>query len=130
MTVCVSAKMPNKIVSICALLLFCTLSQVDCSATKYYLTRNELKKRYDDQKKPTKDPIHTSNSNAYFVEDGLGYGNGYDSQELVDYEQQDGYGYSGHRYMPMEKKHSKFFGDELSFVIIVVTLTVFFGILS
>ena len=118
--------MLNIVSSISILLLLCTLSQVVCSNTKYYVTRNELKKRLDEQKKTTngKDPIHTSNSNTYYVEDGYGY----DSHEMADYGDHDGYG--GHRYVAIEKKHSKFFGDEVSFVIVVVTLTVFFGILS
>ena len=118
-------------ICVCTIIL-CAISQL-CLATsrgtKYYVTRSELKKRFDDPKKATKDPIHASNSNTYFVEDGYG-----ESHELGDYADyhHDSYGYKdyGHRYMSVDKKHSKFFGDELSFVIVVVTLTVFFGILS
>ena len=119
--------------TLCTVILLCVISQLCLASrgttTKYYMTRSELKKRLDDQKKASKDPIHASNSNTYFVEDGYA-----DSHELADYGDyhHDNYGYKdyGHRYMTIEKKHSKFFGDELSFVIVVVTLTVFFGILS
>ena len=125
---CTEMLHPKMFVSISTFLSLCVLLQVyptSCS-TKYYVAKNsELKKRLDEQKKMvSKDPIQTSNSNAYYIEDG------YNSQELGG-GGYDHYGYSdGHHYVAIEKKHSKFFGDELSFVIIVVTLTVFFGILS
>lgn len=120
-----AASLLRLILVLCALCNLCLVS-----STRYYVTRNDLKKRLDESKKSAKDPIHTSNSNSYFVEDGYGY----DSHEMADYEHHnnEGYGYKDypHRYMVAEKKHSKLFGDEISFVIVVVTLTVFFGILS
>ena len=109
---------------------------VQCT-TKYYVTRNELKKRFDDQliinpgafKKSAsslKDPIQVSNSNTYLV-DSTGYIGG-ESNELADYGDHEGA--FAHKLVAIDRKASKFFGDEVSFVIVVVTLTVFFGILS
>lgn len=118
--------LPKMFFSISTFLSLCILLQVyptSCTAKYYVAKNNELKKRYDEQKKVVKDPIQTSNSQTYYIEDG------YDSQELG----YDSYGYGNEHkmnYVAIEKKHSKFFGDELSFVIIVVVLTVFFGILS
>lgn len=103
-------------------------------SVKYYVTRDNIRSKpiiHDHStisgiKSNAKDRLQTANSNLFYIEDG-----GEASHEMNSY---DSYGHhlshDNAYYLPAEKKNSKIFSEEISFVVAVVTLAVFLCFLS
>lgn len=91
------------------------------SSTQYYVTRSDIQKQMEPSTSVPKEVLHPANSNLFYIEEG-------GSHELAELEHEK-QPYIGH-YIAAEKKHSKYFTEEISFVIVVVTLAVFLCFLS
>lgn len=93
-------------------------------SAKYYITQKDIKNQLEEMKKATKDPISTSNSNVYYIDEAA---ESHEASE-VGIEQEKPYE-QGYVAIP-EKKHSKFLSEEITFAVVVVTLAVFLCFLS
>ncbi|XP_027198955.1 uncharacterized protein LOC113793169 [Dermatophagoides pteronyssinus] len=96
------------------------------------MTPDDLRHRVEHQSKlssiPPKEKLQTANSNLFYIEEG---GDTHSMiTPMVDYGHHHGIHNNGGYNMATEKKHSKFFSEEISFVIAVVTLAVFLCFLS
>lgn len=115
--------------------LFSNILIIPVISVKYYVTRDDIRSKPIIQEHSTisgiktganKDRLQTANSNLFYIEDG-----GDTSHEMNSY---DSYGHhlshDNSYYLPAEKKTSKVFSEEISFVVAVVTLAVFLCFLS
>ncbi|XP_046909930.1 uncharacterized protein LOC124491346 [Dermatophagoides farinae] len=95
------------------------------------MTQDDLRHRIEHQSKLSsiqpKEKLQTSNSNLFYIEES---GDTHSMvTPMVDYGHHHSLHDSGYNMAP-EKKHSKFFSEEISFVVAVVTLAVFLCFLS
>lgn len=103
------------------------------TTTKYYITQRQLKNRLDEMRK-TRDPIRTSNSNVYYIDEAAEsqeYGEmGGAAPEMGSFGAEKGLAMETPMMMMMERKGSKFLSEEVIFVIVIVGLALFLCFLS